>query len=183
MERVRAILGAAGMDPHLFVFEVTETALNNDSASACRTLQALQDMGALIAVDDFGTGYSSLLSLKRFPVDVLKVDGSFVDGLGEDVNDTVIVEAVVKLAHSLGLAVVAEGVERPAQVEWLQAFGPLYAQGFLFSRPVAAAGLVEQLAAAPAGCPGRRGAVMTRLGRAGRRPPDGQLPRPLGPRP
>ncbi len=108
-DRVATILAESGLDPHLLIFEVTETALCDDAVAAGRALQGLRSLGARIAVDDFGTGYSSLSSLKQFPVDILKVDRGFVDGLGRDANDTVIVDAVVNLAHTLGLTVIAAG--------------------------------------------------------------------------
>ncbi len=155
-DRVATILAESGLDPHLLIFEVTETALCDDAVAAGRALQGLRSLGARIAVDDFGTGYSSLSSLKQFPVDILKVDRGFVDGLGRDANDTVIVDAVVNLAHTLGLTVIAEGVERPAQVAALQGVNCRYAQGFLFSRPVPAPELARALALplSPAARPG-----------------------------
>jgi EAL domain-containing protein (putative c-di-GMP-specific phosphodiesterase class I) len=88
-----------------------------------------------LAVDDFGTGYSSLTYLKRFPVETIKVDRSFVSGLGIDAEDTSIVDAVVKLGHSLGLTVVAEGVETPLQLTRLRDLGCEFGQGYLFGRP------------------------------------------------
>ena len=96
-----------------------------------------------LAIDDFGTGYSSLSYLQRFPLDILKVDKSFVDELGVDQGATEIVAAVINLAHALGLEVVAEGVETERQLEVLQRLGCDFAQGYLFSRPVSAAELID----------------------------------------
>ena len=91
-----------------------------------------------ISIDDFGTGYSSLSYLKRFPVSALKIDRSFIDGLGRDNEDTSIVEAIVTLAHALGLTAVAEGLETPTQLDALRVIGCDYAQGFLLGRPLPA---------------------------------------------
>ena len=101
-------------------------------------LEELKRLGLYLAVDDFGTGYSSLGALKRLPVEVLKVDRSFVDGLGTDPGDSAIVAAVLSLAHALGLHVVAEGVETELQASQLAALGCPVAQGFLYSRAVPA---------------------------------------------
>jgi EAL domain-containing protein (putative c-di-GMP-specific phosphodiesterase class I) len=101
-------------------------------------LQALRDLGVHLAVDDFGTGYSSLAHLQRFPVEALKVDRTFVDGLGREPEATAIVGAVVALAHSLGLAAIAEGLETPSQLAELRTLGCDSAQGFLFGAPKSA---------------------------------------------
>jgi len=132
---VRA-LAAAELPAHKLCLEITETALMQDPASALRVLTDLRSLGVSLAVDDFGTGYSSLAYLKRFPVDVLKIDRSFVDGLGDDPEDTAIVTAIVGMARALGLSLVAEGVETERQLAELVRLGCQRAQGFLFSRPV-----------------------------------------------
>ncbi len=129
-------LAAAGFPAERLCLEITETALMQDPASALRVLTELRALGVELAVDDFGTGYSSLAYLKRFPVDVLKIDRSFVDGLGEDAEDTAIVAAIVGMARALGLALVAEGVETQRHLDELRRLGCERAQGFLFSRPV-----------------------------------------------
>jgi EAL domain-containing protein (putative c-di-GMP-specific phosphodiesterase class I) len=110
-------------------------------------LRNLRSLGLHLAVDDFGTGYSSLTYLKRFPVEAIKIDRSFVAGLGLDSEDTTIVEAVVNLGHSFGIAVVAEGLETPLQLSRLRAIGCDRGQGYLFGRP-RPAGIVESERAA-----------------------------------
>jgi diguanylate cyclase len=112
-----------------------------DAESATRILEALKALGLQIAVDDFGTGYSSLAYLKRFPVDIVKIDRSFVAGLGTDPDDTSIVAAVVKLTHALGRRVVAEGVETREQLAALVALECDRAQGYYLGRPAPAAEL------------------------------------------
>ncbi|MEO7397947.1 MAG: EAL domain-containing protein [Ilumatobacteraceae bacterium] len=119
--------------------EITETALMSDAKAATVALRNLRNLGLHLSVDDFGTGYSSLTYLKRFPVEAIKVDRSFVKGLGIDQDDTTIVEAVVNLGRSLGLMVVAEGVETPLQLSRLREMSCDRAQGYLFGRPRPAA--------------------------------------------
>ncbi len=133
---VAQALGESGLDPGCLVLEITESAVMEDARSTVGTLGELKALGVGIAVDDFGTGYSSLSYLKRFPVDFLKVDRSFVDDLGEDPEDVVLVSGIVDLAHALGLTVVAEGVETEEQLELLRAMGCNLAQGYHFARPM-----------------------------------------------
>jgi EAL domain-containing protein (putative c-di-GMP-specific phosphodiesterase class I) len=106
-----------------------------DTASTVEALHALRSQGVHLSIDDFGTGYSSLSYLKRFPVESLKIDRSFIDGLGRESEDTSIVEAIIRLAHALGLSAVAEGVETPTQLETLRTLGCDMAQGYLLGRP------------------------------------------------
>ena len=106
-----------------------------DTNAAGNALRDLRGLGLHLSVDDFGTAYSSLTYLKRFPVEAIKVDRSFVTGLGLEADDTSIVEAVVRLGHSLGLSVVAEGVETPLQLSRLRELGCDKGQGYLFGRP------------------------------------------------
>jgi diguanylate cyclase (GGDEF)-like protein/PAS domain S-box-containing protein len=141
---VEHILDDTGLPPANLTLEITESALMNDAASALRVLQALKDLGVTLAIDDFGTGYSSLSHLQRFPLDILKIDKSFVDELGVDRGGAEIVAAVVKLAHALGLQVIAEGVETERQLDELLRLDCDFAQGYLFSRPVPAHELVEK---------------------------------------
>ena len=116
--------------------ELTESALVEESDAALVALATVRASGVRLLIDDFGTGYASLAYLKRFRPDELKLDRSFVSGLGEAQADTTIVAAIVGMAHALGLRVTAEGVERPGQVASLQALGCERAQGYLFARPM-----------------------------------------------
>jgi diguanylate cyclase (GGDEF)-like protein len=132
---VASVLEETGMDPCHLCLEVTESVLIEDPESSITTLAALRRLGVKIAVDDFGTGYSSLEYLRRFPVDCVKIDRSFVRGLPHSSEDVAIVNAVIELGHALSLSVTAEGVETSEQLGNLQNAGCDTAQGFLFSRP------------------------------------------------
>jgi diguanylate cyclase (GGDEF)-like protein len=136
---VARVLERTGVDPARLALEITESVLISEADSPWNTLQALKKLGVTLMLDDFGTGYSSLSYLKRFPVDVLKVDRTFVDGLGSEAEDSAIVKAVVGMACALDLSVVAEGVETEQQVECLRQLGCERAQGFYFGRPRPAA--------------------------------------------
>jgi diguanylate cyclase (GGDEF)-like protein/PAS domain S-box-containing protein len=133
---VEEAIDSSGVDPGLIELEVTESALMEDVEASAALLNQLKALGVRIAVDDFGTGYSSLRYLQRLPVDVLKVDQTFVAGLDDQEGDRVIVEAVVQLAQALRLTSVAEGVETPHQLEQLRAMGCVQAQGFHIARPM-----------------------------------------------
>ncbi len=133
---VAAILTRTGIDPARLTLEITESVVMHDVEMSAATLSRLKDLGVEIAIDDFGTGYSSLSYLRTFPVDLLKVDRTFVGDMVDDASDAAIVEAVVNLAHTLGLQAVAEGVETPEQLAALERIGCEYAQGFLLGRPV-----------------------------------------------
>jgi diguanylate cyclase (GGDEF)-like protein/PAS domain S-box-containing protein len=135
----------AGMDPATLELEITESVVMQDAEATDATLRALKAIGIRLAIDDFGTGYSSLSYLKRFPVDTLKIDRSFIDGLGSDSQDTAIVHSVAALARALDLSVTAEGVETTAQHLLLQQLGCDLAQGYLYARPVPAAELTALL--------------------------------------
>jgi len=123
------------LNPAALCVEITETALMSDIAASTAALTALKDLGVQLAVDDFGTGYSSLSHLQRFPVDIVKIDKSFVDGLGTNHNDTQIVKAIISLAHALDLTAIAEGVESQPQLDALIELGCDMAQGYLLGRP------------------------------------------------
>jgi len=133
---VREALAASGLPAERLRLEVTESSMMEDPEAAVRTLEALRALGVTIAVDDFGTGYSSLSFLRRFPIDGLKVDQSFVRDVVDDENDAAIARAVIAMGRSLRLDIVAEGVETQAQLDFLRAEGCDKAQGFLFSRPL-----------------------------------------------
>jgi diguanylate cyclase (GGDEF)-like protein len=137
--RVSDTLDATGLDPARLVLEITESALMADAEAAMAVLGRLRDLGVGLSVDDFGTGYSSLSYLKRFPVDSLKIDRSFVDGLGSDPNDSAIVGATIRLADALGLVSVAEGIESAEQAAELRRLGCSLGQGYFFGRPAPAA--------------------------------------------
>jgi diguanylate cyclase (GGDEF)-like protein/PAS domain S-box-containing protein len=143
------VLRETGLEPGSLALEITESVVMEDAESNIEALRRLKALGVRLAIDDFGTGYSSLSYLKRFPVDVLKVDKSFVDGLGQDPEDDAIVRAVITLAHSLGAVVVAEGVETEGQLVRLRELGCELAQGYLFSGPMPAEAAGALLAAGP----------------------------------
>ncbi|SDG89311.1 putative bifunctional diguanylate cyclase/phosphodiesterase [Klenkia brasiliensis] len=132
---VAAALAASGLPAHLLVLEVTESVLADDVDAVCARLQAVRDLGVRIAIDDFGTGYSSLSYLRRLPVDIVKIDRSFVTDLARGGSATTLVASILELARSLSLDVVAEGVETPVQQVALAELGCSFAQGYLFGRP------------------------------------------------
>jgi diguanylate cyclase (GGDEF)-like protein/PAS domain S-box-containing protein len=132
---VAGLLAETGIPADSVWLEITESALLADVKASTVAMRKLRGLGLHLAVDDFGTGYSSLTYLKRFPVEAIKIDRSFVAGLGLDNDDTTIVEAVVKLGHSFGLDVIAEGLETPLQLARLRAIGCDRGQGYLFGRP------------------------------------------------
>ena len=136
-EMLRTALRDSGCPPSDVVIEVTETALMQDMGAATAALEAIKALGVTLALDDFGTGYSSLLYLKNFPLDRIKIDRSFVGGLGVDADDSAIVASTISLAHSVGVQVLAEGVETVDQLTLLRQMGCDFAQGHLFSRPLA----------------------------------------------
>ena len=142
-DRVGAILHQSGLPPRRLCLELTETTLMTRAESALDTLCALRALGVSLAIDDFGTGYSSLTYLKRFPVDILKIDRSFVEGLPDSVFDRSIVEAMIALARAMGIEVVAEGVEQIGQQDSLLGLGLRRMQGWLYSKALPAAQLRE----------------------------------------
>jgi EAL domain-containing protein (putative c-di-GMP-specific phosphodiesterase class I) len=139
LQTIHAALSGSGLPPELLELELTETAVMTNAENSVEILQQLSRMGVLISVDDFGTGYSSMSYLRRFPIDKLKIDSSFIQGLGPDTENAHIVQAVISLAHSLKMKVIAEGVEAPEQLEQLRRLGCDQCQGYLFSAPANAA--------------------------------------------
>jgi len=145
LDKVRSALTEVGIPPQALELELTENIVMRDPRAAAAILRALQTLGVRIAVDDFGTGYSSLNYLKNFPLDVLKIDQSFVKDLMEDTSDAAIVEASILFAHKLGLETVAEGVETQEQLAFLREHGCQMVQGYYLSRPVPFAELFDLL--------------------------------------
>jgi diguanylate cyclase (GGDEF)-like protein/PAS domain S-box-containing protein len=138
IDMVRNVLAGSQVAPGMLSLEITESALMDDIETSVHALDAMRDLGVHLAIDDFGTGYSSLTYLKRLPIDALKIDRTFVDGLPDQPHDRFITEAIVTLGRSLHLTLVAEGVETVAQWDTLDELGCELGQGFLWSRPVAA---------------------------------------------
>lgn len=150
LDMVKGILVETALPPTLLELEITEGVLARDVADAVATLGALKDMGVRIAIDDFGTGYSSLSYLKRLPIDVLKIDQSFVRDMLDDRSDAAIIEAIVRLGQALDLELIAEGVETQPQVERLLQLGCDLMQGYLYCRPMPFQQLSLFLQAGPA---------------------------------
>jgi EAL domain-containing protein (putative c-di-GMP-specific phosphodiesterase class I) len=144
VDRVRAHLQSTGLPAGRLTLEITESALTLDPATAQRRLEELKELGVRLAMDDFGTGYSSLSHLQRFPIDVLKIDRSFVSTITDGVGEALI-RAVLDLSHALGIETVAEGVETEEQRSVLVALGCRHGQGHLFSRPVDGATTIRML--------------------------------------
>jgi diguanylate cyclase (GGDEF)-like protein/PAS domain S-box-containing protein len=139
--QVADAIDTSGLPPDLLWLEITESALMRDEDDAVAILRSLRDLGLHVEIDDFGTGYSSLSYLQRFPVETLKIDRSFVDDLDQRSENAAIVRAILGLGDSLGLSIIAEGVERPVQATRLQALGRQFAQGYLFGKPLPARSL------------------------------------------
>ncbi len=147
---VSGVLADSGLDPRSLKLEITESVVMQDAPSTLATLHTLRELGIRLAIDDFGTGYSSLGYLKRFPIDTLKIDRSFVEGIVTDPEDAAIVQAVISVAKSLGLSVTAEGIETEAQLRRLKELGCDRGQGFYFGEPLAAEIVFESLDRHPA---------------------------------
>jgi diguanylate cyclase (GGDEF)-like protein/PAS domain S-box-containing protein len=145
IESIRRIVVETGIDPTMLEFEITETALMQHGRQTLETLEQMSRMGIRLSIDDFGTGYSSLAYLKRFPVHKIKIDRAFVRDLETSSEDRAIVSAIMALAGSLQLSVVAEGVETEAQLALLREHGCGYAQGYLFAKPADAAAMTPLL--------------------------------------
>jgi diguanylate cyclase (GGDEF)-like protein len=137
-DTIQAVCEASGIEPHQLCLEITESVLIDDVPGALAAFDGLKRVGVQLALDDFGTGYSSLSYLRRFPVDIVKIDQTFVAGIPAEPLDEAIVTAVIGLAHDIGMTVVAEGVEEPGQKATITKLGCDLAQGYLFARPVVA---------------------------------------------
>ena len=145
VDDVRRTIADTGLDPRLLCLELTESVLMDDVERVADRLTALRGLGVCIAIDDFGTGYSSLAHLKRFQADIFKIDRAFVDGLGRDPRDTEIVRAIVSIAQSLNIDLIAEGVEHAEQLEQLLELGCTQRQGYFWSAPVRSGRLLETI--------------------------------------
>jgi EAL domain-containing protein (putative c-di-GMP-specific phosphodiesterase class I) len=148
-ELVAAVLKETGLDPHCLELEITESVAMHDAEKTIATLNNLRALNLQLSIDDFGTGYSSLSYLKRFPINKLKVDQSFVRNMTTDANDASITKSVILLGQSLNLSVIAEGVETAEQLALLKQYGCDEVQGYYFSRPVPQNELAQLLSANP----------------------------------
>ncbi|MEV7175080.1 EAL domain-containing protein [Kitasatospora sp. NPDC093679] len=153
VDTVRRALDQSGIEPSTLVLELTETVLMRRDERVRTDMQMLGDLGVQIAIDDFGTGYSSLSYLREFPISILKIDKSFIDGLGHSQQQYALVEGIARIADTLGVQVIAEGIENTVQRDLLAAMGCPFGQGYLFARPLSTdqAGLLVQEDARPAG--------------------------------
>jgi EAL domain-containing protein (putative c-di-GMP-specific phosphodiesterase class I) len=135
---VRAVLDESGLDPHCLELEMTESGLMQDTIPTTEILHALKNLGVQIAIDDFGTGYSSLSYLRRFPIDTLKIDQSFVQDIDCGSHDEAIVSAIIAMSKSLKMQVIAEGIETAQQLAFLRAHDCVEGQGYYFNHPLPA---------------------------------------------
>lgn len=138
LETVREVLAVTGLSPELLELELTESMIMDEPLAAAATMHRLKDLGVRLSLDDFGTGYSSLNYLRRFPVDNLKIDRSFINDVITDPSGASVVASVIAIAHNLGIAAIAEGVETPEQLQFLAENGCDLMQGYLFSKPLPA---------------------------------------------
>ena len=146
VDTVREILAGSGIRPGTLTLELTETAFGSDARRMAKLLQELSDLDVELAIDDFGTGFSSLQHLQLFPIDQLKIPMPFVDDLGRTGEDAALAKAILDIGQSLGMRVVAEGIERPQQLERLLELGCRYGQGYLLGRPIDATAILEVVA-------------------------------------
>lgn len=151
LDQLRTVLASTSVDPGLLELEITESLIVEDASEALKTLKSLDELGVRLAIDDFGTGYSGLSYLKRFPIDTVKIDQSFIRDISVDADDAAIVRAIVAMAKSLKLSVVAEGVETGEQLAFLSSLGCDFAQGYLLGRPVDAAAMTAMIEEGRAG--------------------------------
>jgi EAL domain-containing protein (putative c-di-GMP-specific phosphodiesterase class I) len=156
--QVAAALAESNLPPGALTVEVGERMLVEDAGLVADRLAELRDLGVKLAIDDFGIGYASLAHLRQLPVDIVKIDPSFIAGLGQDPALTLLTRTIVQVGRDLGMQVVAEGIEQPRQLAELREMGCGYGQGFLVARPMAAAG-VEALIRTASGAPETAGAA------------------------
>ncbi|HYH40952.1 MAG TPA: EAL domain-containing protein [Burkholderiales bacterium] len=147
LEKIARALDAAGLEPDALQLEVTEGTLMDDPVSAAQILRRIRQLGVTVAIDDFGTGFSSLNHLQRFEVDYIKIDQSFVRGIPVEATEVRITDAIIAIARTMGVKLIAEGIETPQQFEYLRNARCEEGQGYLFSRPVAESELASMLAA------------------------------------
>jgi EAL domain-containing protein (putative c-di-GMP-specific phosphodiesterase class I) len=157
---VATVLAESGFDPQRLVLEITESVMVEDDERMRGALHGLRSLGVRLAIDDFGTGYSSLSCLRELPVDILKIDKSFVDGLGSGSDDGAFAAAIVRLGQTLGLSMIAEGIERTEQLAELRPLLCGMAQGYLFAKPMEGTVFTELLTTVGA----RRAAKVTDVG-------------------
>lgn len=157
MDTVRQIIDTSGIQPDSLILELTESILMRRDDRVRADMATLSDLGVRIAIDDFGTGYSSLSYLREFPISLLKIDKSFIDGLGVSQQQYALVEGITRIADTLGVQVIAEGIETTAQRDLLAAMGCPLGQGYLFAQPltVEQAGALVREDAALVGLPER----------------------------
>jgi EAL domain-containing protein (putative c-di-GMP-specific phosphodiesterase class I) len=149
VEEIRDLIAELALSPETLKLEITESTVMIDPSATAKMLQQIKALGILLAIDDFGTGYSSLSYLHRFPLDTLKIDRSFISGVGDAGEGMEIAQTIMPMAKNLRLDVIAEGVETIEQVALLKKLQCKYAQGYYFSKPLAAAEVVELLEGAP----------------------------------
>jgi EAL domain-containing protein (putative c-di-GMP-specific phosphodiesterase class I) len=142
---ISEVLSQTGMSPEFLELEITESMIMHNVDRAARLLEAIKSLGIKLAIDDFGTGYSSLSQLKRFPIDTLKIDRSFVRDIPENSEDMAITEAIISLGKTLGVSVIAEGVESTNQLAFLEKRACDSMQGYLFSKPCTPDALINVL--------------------------------------
>jgi EAL domain-containing protein (putative c-di-GMP-specific phosphodiesterase class I) len=159
-----AVLADTGLPPSALTIEVNEHILVEGKDEVISRLTELRALGVRLAIDDFGTGYASLAYLREFPVDIIKIDPSFISGLGNDPTLTLLTRTIVQVGRDLGIEVVAEGIEQPGQLAELKEMGCVYGQGFLMARPMLAGGLEAMLRTAAVSQPPR--ARITKAGAA-----------------
>jgi EAL domain-containing protein (putative c-di-GMP-specific phosphodiesterase class I) len=145
VDGIEQVLRETGMEPALLELEITESVLMQNIDATVTVLNRIKALGVRLAIDDFGTGYSSLSYLQRFPIDVLKIDQSFIRSLGSDSNDAALVSAIISLGRSLKLTIIAEGVETLEQLDFLKAHQCEEGQGYYFSKAVAPEAFVRYL--------------------------------------